>query len=168
MNEKGQSLIEVMVALGVAVIIITAIVMSVILAVFNTQVAKTQNLATFYARQAMEILKQQSSSDWANFKNLSGPYCLAKGSTSLDPAKDKKTSGHCLEDSSNRFRREVVIVPPAQTQGNSCEIVDTGIYGSNIAVIVSWNDSKCADAATFCHQVKLESCFQDLNAIPTP
>jgi type II secretory pathway pseudopilin PulG len=168
MKEKGQSLIEVMVALGVAVIIITAIVMAVVLAVVNTQIAKTQNLATHYARQGVEVLRQLSLSDWGTFSGYAGPYCLGK-----DVRLAPKTEAFCEENPTNNFRREVNVVSPAQTEdrdGNECELspAGSGVFGSYVVVTVSWTDNKCQDQNTFCHSVRLDSCFQNLSSVPAP
>lgn len=163
MSEKGQSLIEVMVALGVAVIIITAIVMAVVLAVINTQFAKTQNLATYYARQGMEVIRQISNSDWTTFESFSGQYCLNRDVT-VPVAKGTD----CEKDTINNFKREVDFVPPTVSENNQCEIGSTGLFGGHVSVIVSWNDNKCEDQNDFCHKVQLDSCLQNLNAIPTP
>jgi Tfp pilus assembly protein PilV len=162
MSSKGQSLIEVMVALGVAVIIITAIVMSVVLAIVNTQFAKTQNLATFYAKQGMEFLRQSSRSDWSNFKNKTGSYCLARDSTEL-----KEKVDVCEKDVNNHFRREINIAPVS----DECvlESDPSGqTKGDKVEVVVSWNDGRCKDQSSFCHEVKLDSCLQNINAVPTP
>jgi Tfp pilus assembly protein PilV len=164
MSEKGQSLIEVMVALGVSVIIITAIVMAVVLAVINTRVAKTQNLAAYYARQGMEVLRQVSRSDWTTFKgHTRGPYCLAKGETVLE-----EKDADCVTDPTNNFRREVWIQQGDENH-TDCEIAASpGTYGIKVSVIVSWNDNKCQNQTIFCHQVKLDSCLQNINVVPTP
>jgi Tfp pilus assembly protein PilV len=165
MSEKGQSLIEVMVALGVAVIIITAIVVAVVLAVINTQFAKTQNLATYYAKQGLEIVRQISNSDWNTFENFSGWYCLKKGIT-VPIAR-----GTDCSDSASNLRREVYFISPldeARRDENQCEIGTTGLFGGSVSVIVSWNDNKCKNQNDFCHHVQLDSCFQNLNAVPTP
>jgi Tfp pilus assembly protein PilV len=162
MREKGQSLIEVMVALGVSVIIVTAIVMAVVLAIVNTQFAKTQNLATYFAKQGLEILRQSSRSDWNNFKTYTGSYCLAKDS--IIPV---VKSTDCEKDTANNFRREVEVRP----ESDECVIESdpTGqTKGSKIEVVVSWNDGKCRDENTFCHEVRLDSCFQNIKAVPTP
>ncbi len=163
MKEKGQSLIEVLVALGVSVIIITAIVMSVVLAIVNAQFAKSQNLATSYARQGMELIRQLSRSNWTAFNNYSNTdYCL--GSNNVLEEKALLPNGECPKNVGN-FIREVQI----DHNSDSCQIAQSPAnYGSKVTVTIYWNDSKCGSDSIFCHQVGLDSCLQNINAVPTP
>jgi len=59
MNQKGQGLVEALIALGAAVIIIAAITIAVITAVSNSDFSTEQNLATGFAQQGMEIVRQK-------------------------------------------------------------------------------------------------------------
>ena len=56
MNQKGQGLLEALVALSAAVIIIAGMTIAAITAVSNSDFAKYQSLATDYAQQGMEIV----------------------------------------------------------------------------------------------------------------
>jgi len=67
-NEKGQSLVEVIIALGVAVLVILALVRVTIIAIRNARFAKNQALATRYARQAIETIRAyRDENDWNTF-----------------------------------------------------------------------------------------------------
>lgn len=177
MKEKGQTLIEIMVALGVSVIIITAIVISVVLAVINTQLAKSQNLATYYAKEGLEIMRQASRSDWNQFAidTVSGTYCLQKGVTSLDNFEEYLKTNECpFMDQDSGFKREVQIthVNPADPVDNGCKLeYESGpaedVYGTKVKVTVLWTDGKCSDN-DYCHEVSLDSCLQNINDIPAP
>ena len=82
MGEKGQTIIEVLVALGASVAIIAAVTIAVTSALSNSLYNKNQNLATQYAQQGMEIMRQMRDSDWSSFSALSGnpaQYCLDYG-----------------------------------------------------------------------------------------
>src|SRR5450759_3168005 len=87
MNNKGQGLVEALIALGAAVVIISAITVAVITSVHNSDFAKYQNLATNYAQQGLAIVKQQSLLDWNNTATYGGtlPFCLNQGATTLPP-----------------------------------------------------------------------------------
>lgn len=159
-NQKGQSLVEALIALGAAVIIVSAIAVAVITSVNNTDFSKNQNLATQYAQQAMEILRSQSESDWQSFSAISsGTYCLNQSSTTLQSASLGCTAN--INDSNNNpfFIRKVAIAQnDAACRGNT-----------NISVSVSWKDGKCTSSSNaFCHTVKLDSCLANLNNVPTP
>ena len=152
-KQKGQSLIEALVALGAAVLVVSAITISVITALNNVQYTKNQNLAAQYAQQAMEIMRQTSSSNWTLFSSYpTGTYCLDEG-TSLLRAADPATS-FCGQNY-GIFVREVDIKPNA----TKC------VGGILTIVIVSWSDSKCTDTSnTYCHSVELDSCFDNVNS----
>ena len=88
-KQTGQSLIEALVALGVATLIISAIAIAVIASVSNSDSTKYQNLATTYAQQGLEIISGQSKSDWTAFHALGGTvlipltYCFDQGKLSI-------------------------------------------------------------------------------------
>ena len=67
LNEKGQSLVEALIALGVAVIVVSAMAVAAITSVNNADFSKYQNLATNYAQQGLEVMRQQAQSNWAFF-----------------------------------------------------------------------------------------------------
>lgn len=153
MNQKGQSLIEAVVALGAAVFIISAIAVVVITSVNNSDFSKYQNLATQYSQQGMEILKQQSQSDWSTFSGLSGTYCLNQGSTTLT----NFFGTICAKNINNFFVRQVVI-----DQGSlSCN------SSTKVSVSVYWSDGKCP-INTYCHDVTLDSCLTNINGVLVP
>ncbi len=66
-ERKGQSLIEVIVAMAVAIIIVGGLLVAVIVAVRNSQFAKSQVQATKYAEEGMENTRQQRDTDWDTF-----------------------------------------------------------------------------------------------------
>ncbi len=160
MNDKGQSLIEVMVALSVAVVVMTAIVASVVIAIANSQFSKSQNLANHYARQGMEFLRQLARSDWNNFISYDNEkYCLTE-----DQLLYEIESTTCDGSRINNFKREVEIYH----ESDDCVIVNSPDKGSKVVVVVLWNDGKCQSEGAFCHEVRLDSCMQNINLLPTP
>ncbi|MCL5439269.1 MAG: hypothetical protein M1268_04795 [Patescibacteria group bacterium] len=165
--QKGQTIIEVLVALSVAVVVIAAIAISVISALYNSQFSKNQNLATQYAQEGMEIMRQIRNSDWSVFSSYSGSYCLDKGSSSIK-AKDASVVNGCKSvdvGSNNKnidgfFARQIDI---------SKQDIDCNGNQTKVAAIVSWSDSKCRETSKlFCHEVRLSSCFSDADLIQTP
>jgi len=162
-KQNGQTLIEALVALGAAVLVLSAITVAVISALNNVQYTKNQNLATQYAQQGIEIMRQISQSNWKSFSLYSGKYCLAQDETL--PCLAGSQTGSCNQSgglstcSQNYgiFGREVDIAGVSEA---SCSNENIGV-----TVIVSWSDSKCTDASSpYCHNVKLNSCLSNHNS----
>lgn len=79
---KGQSLIEVLIALGIGVLVIVALVQSLVTSVKNASFAKNQNLATRYSQEAVESIRSERDKlGWStmntNFNNKT--FCLPTG-----------------------------------------------------------------------------------------
>ena len=161
-EQNGQTLIEALVALGAAVLVLSAITVAVISALNNTQYTKNQNLATQYAQQGIEIMRQISDSNWTSFSAYNaGRYCLAKGDTSPCPLGSSIGSCSIIQSTScgqnyGIFVREVDI---AQGSNVSCAAGSIGV-----SVTVSWSDSKCNASSPYCHNVMLKSCLSDHNS----
>lgn len=79
-NNLGQTLIELLMALGAGVLIVLAIVGGLIMAGKNSQFAKNQNLATRYAQEGIELIRSQRDKlGWSTFyADYNGqPQCIA-------------------------------------------------------------------------------------------
>lgn len=157
-QEKGQSLIEVLIALAASVAVVSAIAVTVITSLNNADFTKNQNLATGYSREGMDIVKQLAKSNWSSFlaNYNSTNYCLAQGSTTLT----LMTGVNCQKNIANLFDRRIII------EQNSISCQDNG----NVKVTswTLWSDSKCQTGDIFCHEVKLESCFANINTVNAP
>lgn len=103
-NENGQGLIEVLVALGIAVIIIVAISRLTIGSLNNAQFGKDQSAANNYAQEGMDFLRKIRNSDWTTFSSLNGVYCLAEDSSALQP----EPPGGCPQNV-DTFKRTVAV-----------------------------------------------------------
>lgn len=155
--QDGQTLIEVLLALGTAVVVLSATVVAVISALNNAQFSKNQNLATQYAQQGMEIMRKMRDSNWAMFSLLStDQYCLDQNSTELS-GRNRTIQGCAGGSSSNGqnigiFARRVDIEKDSSLCGGSNQ--------TKITVLVSWSSNKCTDSSNlYCHSVKLVSCL---------
>lgn len=74
----GQSLYEVVFALGiVSLVLVTAIALSTT-GVRNSSFARNNSLATKYAQEASEFLRQQRDTSWANFRSQTGTRALGR------------------------------------------------------------------------------------------
>ena len=176
-NQKGQSLVEALIALGVASIVVSAMAVAAITAVNNSDFSKLQSLATNYAQQGIEIVRQQSQTNWTTFDDLAGAwdnpssYCLAQ---KTPPSFDKPgvlcdLSAPNIEDQNGKLFF-VRVVSLRHIKFNilytTPSIVHPGcsVSGSIDAITtVSWTDGKCS-GGSLCHDVTLESCFVDINS----
>lgn len=67
---SGQSLIEMVIALGIASFIIIALMQSLITSAKNSRFAKNQTLATRYSQEGIELIRNQRDSlGWSGFYN---------------------------------------------------------------------------------------------------
>ncbi|OGY10140.1 MAG: hypothetical protein A3A58_02445 [Candidatus Blackburnbacteria bacterium RIFCSPLOWO2_01_FULL_41_27] len=71
-RSRGQSLFELIIAIGIGIIIVTAIVQLVTISVRNASFAKNKNEATRLAQQALEWLRTEKEKDWAVFYDRAG------------------------------------------------------------------------------------------------
>ena len=153
LNNKGQTLIETVLAISVATIIISAMALVIINSISNATFSRNQNLATQYAQQGMDLLRQQSESDWNTFYGYSASnYCFGP------PPLNLTSSGCSSANINGQFLRMVQIEKP----GVGCTV-------EKATVTVSWNDGKCGGGPTdYCHLVNLESCFTQTNTTTWP
>lgn len=163
-NEKGQTLIEVLVALTAAIVVIYAIATAVISALSNAQFSKSQGIATQYAQEGIEIMRQIRDSDWSRFYSYKQTdstiyYCLNKN------AKDVTENGSACSPNVDSFIREVQI----QKNSSDCTQPLQITNAAKVTVIVYWSDGKCTNTNNlYCHNVRLSSCFSDFQVVATP
>jgi Tfp pilus assembly protein PilV len=166
MNQKGQSLIEALIALGVAAIIVSAITIAVISAVGNSDFAKYQNLATTAAQEEMAYVRNLSKTDWNNFQeiysggNLSGCFCYDASGKNLNSTnlEDCLSRASDCTSTSDIFSHYVFINFLGQDQYGAGKCFSSAYVQTG----VSWSDSKCSDASDYCHYVNLDSCVGDI------
>src|SRR3989344_4154383 len=84
---RGQSLLEVLLGFAIASIVIAAITIAVISSLNNAQRSRSQNTATGYAQQALEIMRQFRNNDVDAFREFGAAstktYCFASSCTRL-------------------------------------------------------------------------------------
>ncbi len=163
--QKGQTLIEVLVALGIAVVVLTAMGTAVISALNNAQFSKSQNLATHYAVEGMEVMRRIRDSDWTTFTGFSGDYCLPANSSTIT-LRSGSPRPQCLPPNiPPSFVREVLIQQAfPQCVTNSLPPRP----GARVVVSVFWTDGSCAAASPYCHVARNESCFSNATVVPSP
>lgn len=67
--KKGQSLFEIVLALGLITLILTAVVALASLSIKNSSFSQSQTIATRYSDSAMESLREEKEKDWNSFYN---------------------------------------------------------------------------------------------------
>lgn len=151
-QEKGQSLFEIVFALGLVSLILVAIVSLSTQSIRNANFSKNNVLATNEAQAATEWLRSQRDQGWTTFlTKATAPdptYCLPDLST-------WPSSGACASNAyvtgSTIFKRTVVL--------NSRDAQPSGGDGTldtvDAEIIVTWNDSQGF------HQVKNQASFTD-------
>ncbi len=155
-GQKGQSLVEALIALGAAAVIVSAISIAVIVAINNADFSKYQNLATYYAQQGIEVIRQRAQTDWVYFSTSSGKFCLNQDSSVFLPTEGFPCNMNINVNGNPFFIREVSFAPTEPPCAS----------GTHASVVVKWTDGKCT-SGDFCHDVTLESCFTNLDLVPT-
>lgn len=175
MKEEGQTLIEVLVGLATLVVIIAAITSITLSALSNATFSKSQNVATSYAQQGMEIMRNMRDANVASISAQylqNSNYCLGENCSALAPGTltSSNASSYCwtrqgtsCPQNMGTYIRQVVI----NTNSTSCNSSQTGNTEADIKV--SWYDTQCKDPTNlYCHSVELYSCLSNFNVVPTP
>lgn len=154
-SQRGQSLIEVLIALAAAVAVVAAIAVTVVTSLSNVDFTKNQNLATQYSGEGLEVVRQLAKNNWTDFiNNYQGVnYCLDQGGYLT------VMQGISCSQNVGIFKRQIVI---NQNDSNKC----SGSVG--VTSIVSWSDGRCLSGNPFCHDISLNSCLADINKIIAP
>lgn len=166
MKEKGQSLLEALIALGAATIVMSAIAVAVITSVNNSDFSKYLNQATQYSQQGVEVLKQQSLSNWGTFSGYqSGSvYCFPQDVTQF-----KAPTGVICDPNigtNNFFIRNAIITKGSTSCPGNPNIVAN--RGTLVSVSTSWTDGKCPAQNpnnTYCHNATFNTCITDVDRV---
>ncbi len=151
-SQKGQSLIEVLIALAAAVAVVAAIAVTVVTSLSNVDFTKNQNLATQYSGEGLAVIRQLAKNNWTNFTSTyqAPNYCLDKAGV--------LTVMQGLECNQNVgiFKRQIILKQDDMTECSSNLKIESKVF---------WSDSRCLEGEVFCHDVSLESCLADINTI---
>ncbi len=154
---SGQTIIEVVVALAIASIVVTAVTVTLSQSLSTGSQTNNQTLATQYATEGIELVRQIRNNNYSYFSGLSGTYCLAKNTSQLTTTSDCATNPNI----DSTFTRRVTLTP-VTTCGTVTNI-------TKVTVWVTWTSSKCTNVGNpFCHKVESVSCLTNYNVVPTP
>lgn len=157
-GEKGQTIIEAVVALAAIFVIVTAITIAIISAVSNSQFVKNQNLANKYAQQGMEFVRGIHAEDIETFASFSQTYSL--GDDGGESCVGTNIRGLCAGgvttvNVGNSHIRNINFVDDEEP----CLDNDTSINLKKVTVTVNWSSGKCSADDRFCHDTTLVSCI---------
>lgn len=75
-NSSGQSLLEMLVVLGMVTVLVTSIVAGSTVSLRNQQASKLRDTALAYAQKGLELVRTLKNSDWDTFVEYAGSFCL--------------------------------------------------------------------------------------------
>ena len=137
MKEKGQTLLEIMIAVGVLGIVIYGLVKGLTLSLKNVQFAKERSLAENYAQEGAEWLTFQKEANWSDFSSHTGStYCLSDIPDSGWPGSGACGPSDFISGANINFRREFSLVET---------VADEEIQAS---VSVSWDSPRGGENIT--------------------
>lgn len=161
-NLKGDTLLEVLMALAISVVILTSVTIVTINSLRNSRQSATQSSATAFAKDGLEIARGMHSDDYEAFRTLvEDNYCLAKSCTSISAAIGacgKKIGDSCDLNIDETYDRELTINfdDLTCTPSNS---ISTATY-TRVTSTVSYGDNQCAQPDNpYCHKTTLSSCL---------
>lgn len=154
MNERGQSLLEIAVSLGLVALIITILTITTLNGLRNSQFAKNQVLASSYAQQGVELIKVMRQKDCViKLTNTTQTYKWFDDNgdpllvwTSTDPAFSP------TDQNNNYFIANTSSTNCELVQNNLGELLEDGLFSRRtkleivsagvmrVTVIVNWTD----------------------------
>lgn len=133
-NAPGQSLIEVVIALAVAVIIAVALVGLTVIALRNAQFAKTQNTATRLSQEGVEKTRSWRDNNWVDFSSRKGTTYMLDSSCQFLPSLSCTTTGASCAIAGNENHL-------VNGQFLRCvTLTDGGTDQVNVTVVTKWQD----------------------------
>lgn len=117
---RGQSLVEIVVIVGVVVLLVTGLIVASTSTLRSGQQSKSRSQATNLAREALEHARAERDTDWVQFSARSGAYCFSE---------------------SYSWSQEIECPMTIQNQFSRTVTFDGTATGVNVTVIVEWWES---------------------------
>jgi len=139
--EKGQSMLEILMALAVMALIVMAIVGLATISIRNSSYSKNKSLAEKFATETVDWLRQERDSGWTVFAAKAvgnGTYCLPQLAWLPAPVGECSAGQYVV---GTVLQRQIIL----QTNDGNIEA----------EVLVFWTDSQGE------HRVKLNSFFSN-------
>lgn len=142
--QKGFTILEVVFATGIALLLLTTLIVGSVFSLNNVTFARNQAQATKLAQEEMERLR--AVRDMKGYSSLS---CSSPTSCTIDAS--LTISSVTTQETVGIFKRYFTI----DSLNNNCQV--NSIYGKYVTVTVQWNQGLGAAS----HQTKLTSCITD-------
>jgi type II secretory pathway pseudopilin PulG len=169
-KQRGQSLFEVIIAIGIIALIVVGIVAVSTTSVRNSSFSRNKALANKYALEAMEWVRKRRDANWGNTFAKGGPNASMPAYWCLDflpelnwvgsgknRGCDSTSSDDYLKDSSGAatiFLRELIMYKQDADGDPTTE------DSFNATVLVYWNDAQGT------HEIRTVSDFTDWRLSP--
>ncbi len=144
-NQKGQTIIEAVIALTTIMLILSAISIVVVSSIYNSQFIRNQNLANKYSQQGMEFVRNMQQNDIQQFAS----YDLI--TTCIDENTSTLTTENCTSVNVGGTHVRTIQL---NKDVSPCRDGET-----RVTVTSKWSSSKCPSSNSFCHSSILSSCF---------
>ena len=173
-RRNGQTIIEGVVALGLIVVVLTALSVIISSSINNSTFIKNQQLASKYASQGLETVRylrnNRPPAPTRTFDTLAAQtsaYCMCANGVIGDNncTSGQTATGGCIkvEDFSGvLFKREISFVKDSPACSGVTGPGLTG--GTSVKISVYWTSGKCSSADRYCHKSELVSCFSNPSA----
>lgn len=135
---KGQTMVELLVALGIAALVLVAVVAGAISALSNVMFSRSQGESNRYARESLEWLRGQRDTGWTTFSSKAS---ASPGTTWCLKNLDWLLPGTC----------SAADTIPNTTLFREATLTTVAANDIDITIIVSWSDSRGS------HQTRLNS-----------
>ena len=163
-NQKGQTLLEAVVALGLAVVIASGVAVLSIYSLNNSSFSKLQTNAAQYAQEGIEIARKMRDTNYPAYQALLSTthYCVAKGNTTIN---NGTTQPSCADVGSPPYNIDQTYI--RQIDVNKTAGACPGDL-DKVTVAVSWTDGKCPllpasasdpKAPHYCHSSTVVACL---------
>ncbi len=179
-SQKGATLVEAILAVGLAVAVATGIVAAVTTSLSGATHNQNSNFTLNISQQGIDMIRDQAASDFTQFSATyavplsDGYYCLSDQDTALsdtnfDPNNTICNSSHPnVQTNSNTYVRKIYLNKSGNDARTStvrkvCTVANTVFMAS----VVSYTDSECR-GGLYCHKVEIDTCFTDINSLPEP
>jgi len=144
-NQEGQSLLEVLTALGVASVVIVALSVLAVSALRNAQHAKAQAEAAKYVSEAIEEVRAvRDQRGWSDFSTYAVDACYKVNRASSPWSLETSTvvcGGGGEAVGSSKFNREIKLERQDLAAGSPGCLGSNPCPGRKITVSVYWTDA---------------------------
>lgn len=152
-NQRGQTIIEAVIALTTIMLILSAISVVVVSSIYNSQFIRNQNLANKYSQQGMEFIRNMQQNDlqqFASYNLISA--CIDEVTLTLGTQNCNTVNVGGTHVRTIQLNKDVAPCHTGETR---------------VTVNSRWSSSKCPSDNRFCHSSILLSCIPYVgNATP--